>query len=95
MDTGVWRTDEVRAVCGVLQVPQQQPDHYDSYQRVQWSFWASDLVSAPERMHECVWMHISGESERPRVGQQSRVGVVLEPGAVVAMMRMLMHLRGS
>jgi len=90
----VWRTDEVRAVFGVLQVPQQQPDHNDSCRRVQWRFWASGLVSEPERMHECVWMHISGEIERPRVGQQSRVGVVLELGVVVAMMRMLMHVRG-
>ena len=64
VDSGVWRTDEVRAVCCVLQVPQQQPDHYDQCQCVQWPFWpfwASDLVSEPERMHECVWKHISGE----------------------------------
>ena len=89
------RTDEVRAVCGVLQVPQQQPDHYNIRKCILFpTFLSEGLVSAPERMHESVWMHISGESERPRVGQQSRVGVVLELGVVVAMMRMLMHVRG-
>ena len=35
---------------------------------------------------------ISGESETPRVGQPRKVGVVLEPGMVLAMMHMLMHL---
>ena len=62
MDTGVWRTDEVRAVCRVLQVPQQQPDHCGECQCIQWPFSSSDLVSEPERMHECVLKHISGET---------------------------------
>ena len=52
-------------------------------------------MSEPERMHECVLMYISGESETQRVGQQSRVGVVVQLEMVLVMMRMLMHLRGS
>ena len=84
MDTGVWFTDEVRAVCRVLQVPQQQPDHCGECQCVQWPFSSSNLVSEPERMHECVWMPNDLRRDMHAEGwtaEQNRRGVGAGDGA--------------